>query len=145
MNERQGEQQQANIQLLRLQDTVSAEIVQANARVLSAATRVQQAEFGLVAAKASFDGNLKGLGETIRTGNELQLTIRPQEVTAALRQLLQSYISYYSAVNDYNREQFRLYHALGYPAQNLAENKAWGDPQDCDCLSSQPASAPAAK
>jgi hypothetical protein len=99
----------------------------------------------LVAAKASFDGNLKGLGETIRTGNELQLTIRPQEVTAALRQLLQSYISYYSAVNDYNREQFRLYHALGYPAQNLAENKAWGDPQDCDCLSSQPASAPAAK
>src|SRR5262249_38912853 len=110
VNERQGEQQQANIQLLRLQATVAADIVTAHARALSAATRVEQAQIGLVASQASFDGNLKGLGETIRSGNQLQLTIRPQEVTAALRQLLQAYISYYSSVNDYNKEQFRLYH-----------------------------------
>ncbi len=145
VNERQGEQQQANIQLLRIQDTVAAEVVQAHAHVLGAATRVQQAQVGLVAAKESFDGNLKGLGETIRTGNELQLTIRPQEVTAALRQLLQAYINYYSSVNDYNREQFRLYHALGYPAQNLADNQAWGDPQQCDGLAPQANGMPATK
>lgn len=134
VNERQGERQEANIQLLRLQDAISAEIVTARARVLAANTRVEQAQVGLVAAKASFEGNLKGLGETIRSGDQLQLTIRPQEATAALRALLQAYISYFSAVNDYNREQFRLYHALGYPAQSLAENQAWGEPQPCDCL-----------
>ena len=145
VNERQGERQQANIQLLRIQDAVSADVVQAHARVLAASMRFEQAQVGLVAAKGSFDGNLKGLGETIRTGNQLQLTIRPQEVTAALRQLLQAYISYYSSVNDYNREQFRLYHELGYPAQNLADKQAWGDPQQCDDLAPQANGMPAAK
>jgi outer membrane protein TolC len=142
VNERQGEQQQANVQLLRMQDAVSSDVVQAHARLLAASTRVAQAQVGLVAAKGSFDGNLKGLGETIRTGNQLQLTIRPQEVTAALRQLLQAYINYYSSVNDYNREQFRLYHAIGYPAQSLADNQAWGEPQPCDGLASRPDDIP---
>ncbi len=62
-----------------------------------------EAERGLIAAKESFDGNLKGLGETVRSGNQLQLIIRPQEVTAALRQLLQSYLNYYASVNEYNQ------------------------------------------
>jgi outer membrane protein TolC len=134
VNQRRSEQQEAMIDLFRTQDNVAAEVVQAHARIVAAATRVTEAERGLIAAKGSFDGNLKGLGETVRSGNQLQLIIRPQEVTAALRQLLQAYLSYYSSVNDYNRAQFQLYHALGYPAQNMAGNKAWGDPQPVDCL-----------
>lgn len=134
VNQRHGEQREAAVELFRTQDNVAAEVVQARARVLAAATRIGEAESGLIAAKASFDGNLRGLGETIRSGNQLQLAIRPQEVTAALRQLLQSYLNYYASVNDYNKAQFRLYHALGYPAQNVVDNKVWGEPQSFDCL-----------
>ena len=43
--------------------------------------------------------------------------IRPQEVGAAIGALAQAYVDYYGAVADYNRAQFRLYHALGHPAQ----------------------------
>ena len=82
------------------------------------------AKDGLAAARTSLDGYLKGLGETIRSGDQLQLTIRPQEATAALRQLLQACINYYSSVNDYNRAQFRLFHAIGHPAQRIAGDKA---------------------
>jgi hypothetical protein len=35
--------------------------------------------------------------------------------------LAQAYNDYYGAVADYDRSQFRLYRALGHPAQALAE------------------------
>jgi outer membrane protein TolC len=129
VHERQGEQRQALVELFRIQDQVAAEVAQAYAQVEAAATRIKQAEYGLASAEASFEGNLKGLSETIQVGNQLQLVIRPQEVTAALLQLRQAYYNYYSSVNDYNRAEFRLYHALGYPAQQMTCNGAWGDPQ----------------
>jgi outer membrane protein TolC len=134
VHERQGEQRQAMVELFRIQDQVAAEVAQAFAQVEAAATRIKQAEYGLAAAEVSFDGNLKGVSETIRAGDQLQLVIRPQEVTAALLQLRQAYSNYYSSVNDYNRAEFRLYHALGYPAERLTCNPAWGDPQPVDSL-----------
>ena len=94
---------------------------------------MKEAEYGLAAAEVSFDGNLKGLSETVRAGDQLQLVIRPQEVTAALLQLQQAYGNYYTSINDYNRAEFRLYHALGYPAQRLTHSPEWGDPQPVDC------------
>ena len=39
---------------------------------------------------------------------------------AALQQLQQAYDNYYGTIADYNRAQFRLFHALGYPAGVLA-------------------------
>ena len=39
---------------------------------------------------------------------------------AAVQALAQAYSDYYGAVADYDRAQFRLYHALGHPAQALA-------------------------
>jgi hypothetical protein len=51
---------------------------------------------------------------------------RPQEVVAALQQLQVAYINYYTSANDYNRAEFRLYHALGYPAQGLACGNTFG-------------------
>jgi outer membrane protein TolC len=132
VRQRQGEQRQAMVELFRIQDQVAAEVVQAYAQVEASTARIKQAEYGLAAAEESFDGNLKGLSETIRVGDQLQLIIRPQEVTAALIQLQQAYSNYYSSVNDYNRAEFRLYHALGYPAQQMTCNNAWGDPQPID-------------
>jgi outer membrane protein TolC len=133
VRQRQGEQRQAMVELFRIQDQVAAEVDQAFAQVVAAKTRIKEAEYGLAAAEESFAGNLKGLSQTIQVANELQLVIRPQEVTAALIQLQQAYSNYYGSVNDYNRAQFRLYHALGYPAEQLTRTVDWGDPQSLNC------------
>jgi outer membrane protein TolC len=120
VTQRRGEQWQALVELFRIQDLVAADVVQAHAQVQAAAVRVRQAETGLKAALASYEGNLKGLSETVRAGELLQLVNRPQEVVAALQQLQQAYLNYYTSTNDYNRAQFRLFRALGYPSQGLA-------------------------
>ncbi len=120
VTQRRGEQRQALVELFGIQDLVAAEVTQAFAQVEAAALRVQQAEAGLKAAAESYDGNLKGVSETVRAGELLQLVIRPQEVVAALQQLQQAYINYYTTTNDYNRAQFRLFRAVGYASQSLA-------------------------
>ena len=97
------------MELFRIQDKVAAEVAQAHAQVEAAAVRVVRAEAGLKAAIVSYEGNLKGLSETVRAGELLQLVNRPQEVVAALQQLQQAYINYYTTANDYNRAQFRLF------------------------------------
>ena len=68
IHERRGEQQVAAIELAKIRDSVASDIVKSHALVLAAAARVKQAEIGLAAARTSFDGNVKGLGETVRTG-----------------------------------------------------------------------------
>jgi len=50
----------------------------------------------------------------------LSPVVRAQEVIAAIQALAQAYTDYYVDVADDNRAQFRLYHALGRPAQALA-------------------------
>jgi outer membrane protein TolC len=126
VTQRRGEQRQALVELLHIQDLVAAEVAQAHAQVEAAAIRVGRAEAGLKAAIVSYEGNLKGLSETVRAGELLVLVNRPQEVVAALQQLQQAYINYYTSTNDYNRAQFRLFRALGYPAQTLACGDSFG-------------------
>ena len=126
VTQRRGEQRQALVELFRIQDLVASEVTQAHAQVEAAAVRVQQAEAGLKAAIVSYQGNLRGLSETVRAGNLLVLVNRPQEVVAALQQLQQAYINYYTSANDYNRAQFQLFRALGYPAQALACGSSFG-------------------
>jgi hypothetical protein len=77
------------------------------------------------------------LGQTKSAGRVLILVIRPQEVVAAIQALAQAYAGYYGAVADYDRAQFRLYHAIGHPAQALA-----GDGRAC--LASPEGGLPAA-
>jgi hypothetical protein len=48
------------------------------------------------------------------------LVVRPQEAVAAVQSLGQANADFFTAVADYNRAQFRLYRALGHPAQCLA-------------------------
>jgi hypothetical protein len=120
VTQRLGQQRQELAELFRIQDLVAAEVTQAHAQVKAGAVRVTRAEAGLKAAILSYEGNLKGLSETVRAGDLLQLVNRPQEVVAALQQLQQAYINYYTSTNDYNRAQFRLFRAVGYAAQSLA-------------------------
>ena len=84
-----------------------------------------RAEAELKFALLSYAGNLKGLSETVRAGDLLVLVNRPQEVVAALQQLQQAYIDYYTTSNDYNRAQFRLFRA-GLPGP---EPRLWRGPR----------------
>jgi outer membrane protein TolC len=132
IRERQGQVQLATVELFNVQDTVAAEVAQAQADLESAAVRVGQAETGLKQSLLTYQGNLKGLGQTTRFGDVLVLVNRPQEVVAALQQLQQAYVNYYRTVADYNRSQFRLFYAMGFPASILACERPPGDPQQVD-------------
>jgi outer membrane protein TolC len=120
IRERDAQNLQAVLELFRVQDNVAAEVAQAHAQLEAAAVRVEEAARGLDRALASYSGNVRGLSETTRFGDILQLVVRPQEAVAALQQLQGAYANYFLTVGDYNRAQFRLYRALGYPAQVLA-------------------------
>jgi outer membrane protein TolC len=119
--EREAESRQALLQLLRTQDRVAAEVVQAQARLRRAANRLKAAEDGVANAAETVEKNLKGLVPGKRgPGGELVLIFRPQEGVAAVTALDQAYRDYYTAAADHNRAQFQLYRALGHPAHCLA-------------------------
>lgn len=126
VHERQAQQQQALVTLYAVQDQVAAEVAQAHAQLKSANVRVARAEVGLQEALVTYAGNLKGLGETVRFGDLLQPIVRPQEAVAALALLVRAYENYFSTVADYNRAQFRLFRALGYPARLLTCERSPG-------------------
>lgn len=119
VNQRQAENRQAMVELSRIEDRVAAEVAQAYAQALEAGKRVEVAERGLRSATLSADKNLAALSQTKGVGNQQVLLVRPQEVVAAIQDLAQAYNDYYGAVADANRAQFRLYHALGQPAESL--------------------------
>ena len=121
VKERQAENEAAVLELFRVQDQVAAEVARAHAQVRSAAARAADAESGLKDAADSAFKNFEGLGQTKRGGNLVLLVVRPQEAVAAVQALAQAYADFYAAVNDYNRAQFRLYRALGHPAQCLGD------------------------
>jgi outer membrane protein TolC len=132
VRERRAETEQATLELFRIQDRVAAEVARADARVKSASLRITQAEAGLKEAQTNFAGNLRGISETSRFGDVLTLVIRPQEAVASLDQLSRAYDNYFTAVNDYNRAQFGLFRALGYPASLLACERTPGQVQPVD-------------
>jgi outer membrane protein TolC len=127
VKERRAEHQLAILESLRIQDRVAAEVAQAYAQSQEAAARIKEAEAGLKDATESVKENFEGLKQTKRVGgNLLILVIRPQEVAAAIQSLSLAYADYYSAVNDFNRAQFRLYRALGQPAQAILDGPLTG-------------------
>ncbi|OAI46954.1 hypothetical protein AYO44_01895 [Planctomycetaceae bacterium SCGC AG-212-F19] len=120
IQERRSEHELSVLDLFRVQDRIAAEVVQAHAQVQSAAARLGEAETGLQAATESVKENFEGMKQTKRPGGDIVLlVVRPQEAIAAVQALAQAYADYYGTVADYNRAQFRLYRALGNPAQEL--------------------------
>lgn len=88
----------------------------------SAAARISDAELEVREAQESATQNVAGMGQTKRTaGNLILLVIRPQEAVAAVQALALAYADYFGAVADYNRAQFRLYRALGGPAERALQ------------------------
>jgi outer membrane protein TolC len=127
VKQREAENQQAILLMFRAQDLVAAEVVQAHAQATRAEKRVRQAEDGVKNAVISVEKNLEGLSQTRNLGGTLVLVFRPFEVIAAIQSLEQAYRSYYTAVADSNRAQFRLYRAIGQPAQCLIQDQQTPD------------------
>ena len=126
IHQREAENRTAILDLSRIQDRVAAEVAQAYAQAQMAGRRVELAEKGVRSALNSADKNLIGLGQTKGVGNQAVLLVRPQEAVAAVQALAQAYADYYGAVADANRAQFRLYRALGQPAQCLVQDQHEG-------------------
>jgi outer membrane protein TolC len=119
IKEQRGEQSKAIIEFLNAQDMVAAEVTQAQADLQSAAARVTQADRALRASIATFNGSFEGLQHTTRFGDVLVLINRPQEVVFALQQMKSAFDAYFTTVAEYNRAEFELFHALGYPANEI--------------------------
>src|SRR5262249_32385948 len=119
VDERRAEHREAVLSKLRTQDLVAAEVVRAHADLEAAAARVADAEDEVRFAVESADRTSEGMTQTKNAGNVVLLVMRPQEVVAAVQALGQAYASYYGAVGDFNRAQFRLYRALGHPAEAI--------------------------
>jgi outer membrane protein TolC len=119
VKKRRGEQSQAIAKLAQAQDTVAAEITEAQAQVQASAARVVQAERSLRTGLVTYHRNYEGIGQTKRFGDVLELVYRPQEVVYALKLLNFSFDEYFNTVADYNTAQFMMFHALGYPAREV--------------------------
>jgi outer membrane protein TolC len=122
-----GEESRAIIDLFKMQDRVAAEITRAQAHLQSATARVKQAERALSTAIITFNGNFEGLKQTIRFENVLVLVYRPQEAVYSLQLLKLALDEYFTTVAQYNRAQFELYHAVGYPAAEVANRRLPGE------------------
>ena len=120
IHQRQSELRAVTLELFRMQDRVAAEVAQTYSQAKNACRRADFAEREVKLALESYEKNLSGLAQTRRIGEVVQTIVRPQEVVAAVQALAQSYVNYYVAVADSNRAQFRLYRALGQPAQASA-------------------------
>jgi outer membrane protein TolC len=122
-----GLQSQAIIDLFRTQDRVAEEVNQALARLQSAAVRVVQADRALRTGLITLNGATEGLKQIKRFDNVLVLISRPQEAIYALQLLNTAFDDYFTTVAEYNRAQFDLFHALGYPAQEVTSLRPPGD------------------
>ena len=119
---------------------VAEEVNQAHARLQSAAARVVQADRALRTGIITFNGTIEGLKQTSRFGDVLVLISRPQEAVYALQLLQRAFDEYFTTVAEYNRAQFELFHALGYPAREVAQLRPAGEVQPVD--TSRPAYLP---
>jgi outer membrane protein TolC len=119
IKEQRGEQSRAIIDFFNIQDMVAADVTKAQADLQSAALRVEQADRALRASIATFNGSFEGLQHTTRFGDVLVLINRPQEVVFALQLMKSAFDAYFTTVAEYNRAQFELFHALGYPAREI--------------------------
>jgi outer membrane protein TolC len=127
-----AQESQAIIELFRVQDMVAADVTRALADVQSAAARVAFADRALRTGIITVNGNFEGLKQISRFGNVLVLINRPQEAVYALQLLHRAFEEYFTTVAEYNRTQFELFHALGYPAREITYVRPPGDVQPVD-------------
>jgi hypothetical protein len=127
IKEQRGDQSRAIIELFRAQDRVAAEVTAAQAHLQSATARVSQADRALRTGLITFNGHIEGIAHTTRLENFLVMVYRPQEAVYSLELLKVAFDEYFTAVADYNRATFELFHALGYPANEIARVRPAGE------------------
>jgi len=140
IKQQRGDESRTIIELRRTQDMVAAEVTEAQARLQSATARVSQADRALRSSLITFNGSYEGLQQTTRFGDVLVEVFRPQEVVFTLQRLKTAFDEYYTTVAEYNRAQFQMFHALGYPAGEIAYGQPPGDIEPVD--TSRPAYLP---
>lgn len=109
---RAAEQRTATFERIRAQDRVAAEVAAAYEESAAAEERLRENEVALKSALDSLRLNL----DNIREGAGLPRATRPIEVLQPIQALAQARGDYLEAALDFNRAQFRLYRALGWPA-----------------------------
>ncbi len=119
VGERRAEHMAATLDLFRTQDRIAAEVSTAFAQAKAAGERMAKAEPALKEAVDLVEKSLVGMGQMRRVGDTNVLVVRPQEVVAAVQALGLANADLAAAVGEYNRAQFRLYRALGHPAEAL--------------------------
>ena len=127
IKEQRGQESRAIIDLFRLQDMVAADVTRALAQLQSATARVIQADRALRTAIITFNGNFEGLRQTTPLRRRPVLVYRPQEAVYSLELMNVAFDEYFTTVAEYNRAQFELFHALGYPAAEIALQRPPGD------------------
>jgi hypothetical protein len=127
IKQQRGRESRAIKDFYEAQDQVVAEVTQAHADVQSAAVRVSQADRALRTGLITLNGTIEGMEQTSRFADVLVPITRPQEAVYALQLLMASFDDYFATVAEYNRSQFRLFHALGYPASEVARLHPTGE------------------
>jgi outer membrane protein TolC len=100
--------EQARWRQVQAMDQVASDIAEAHTQVLARRDQIDLSESGITAARESYRRN----SERIREGQGL-----PIETLQAVQALDQAQRQYVRSVADYNRSQFRLQRALGWPVQ----------------------------
>ena len=106
-----AENRAAMLRLVKVENQVAAEVAAAYKTRVAADRRMAQAAPEVAKAIESLRLNMLN----IRRGAGLPGATRPIEVLQPIQALAQARTDYLHAVLDYNRAQFRLYHAIGWP------------------------------
>jgi hypothetical protein len=114
------------VELFRIQDSVAADIARAHAQLISAADRLAKAENELREAERAYQGSLEDLGKVVSVGDSKLQVSRVLDVISSIQAMARAYDNYFEIISQYNIAQFRLFRALGYPANLLASSDALG-------------------
>lgn len=109
-NEANARVEQTKWRQVQLMDQVASEIVEAHAQVTARAEQIDLAQAGIEAAKSSYELNVQRIQDS--QGLPIEALQAIQALDAAQRQYLR-------AVADYNRAQFRLHRAIGWPIEAI--------------------------
>lgn len=109
--QRAAQKRTADLQMMKVQDRVASEVVQAEKGRISSLRQMQEASRALPEAQSSLALNMTN----IRRGAGLPGATRPIEVLQPIQALAQARADHLDAVLAYNRAQLRLFHALGRP------------------------------
>ena len=111
MRRRRFENEEANLQKLKIAARVAAEVVAAYETKQAAARQIKEARDTVAEAVESLKLNMIN----IRQGAELPRATRPIEVLQPIQALVQARTDYLESVLGYNRAQYRLNRAIGQP------------------------------